>query len=110
MAIISVKDEYVEVLNTLGDLQEGIDSFFKHYAIEKIVEKITELGQKDCQYQTKYGMDYPTFFQKVSEEELFVKQIEESVEKMWEIDLADWEFCYKGAKDWLEKLQIILLI
>jgi hypothetical protein len=54
-------------------------------------------------------MDYPTFTQRMTEDELFSEQVEAKVNKMWEFDLADWEFCYKGVQDWTQKLQTILL-
>jgi hypothetical protein len=54
-------------------------------------------------------MDYLAFSQRIAEDEKFVNQIEATLDKMWEIDLADWEFCYKGIEDWTKKLQNILL-
>lgn len=109
MTIISIDNKYVEVLKTFGDLQQGIDLALRRYAIEQITTKVAELRQKDAFYQAKYGLDYPIFSQRIAEDEVFIKHIETQVNKMWEIDLADWEFCYKGIKDWTQKLQTILL-
>ncbi|MFN6513367.1 MAG: hypothetical protein RMY29_002545 [Nostoc sp. CreGUA01] len=109
MATVSIKDEYIEVLAALGDLQESMDLALKQYTLDKIAAKITELRQRDNKYREKYQLDYSTFSQKVSEDETFIKHIENSVDKVWEIDLADWEFCHKGVEDWIQKLQIILL-
>jgi hypothetical protein len=110
MATISINDKYVEILTVLGDLQDAINAAVQRYTIEQIATKITELRQKEVMYQSKYGLDYPTFAQRIGEDEEFVSQVETRVNKMWEIDLADWEFCYKGIKDWTKKLQGILLI
>lgn len=110
MTTISIPDKYIEVLTTFGDLQEAIDLALRRYTVEQVSGKIAELRQKDKRYQTKYQTDYPTFSQRVAEDEAFVRQIETTIEKMWERDLADWEFCHEGIKDWTQTLQTILLI
>jgi hypothetical protein len=108
MVNVSIKDEYAEILTALGELQDAIDMALKRYTIEQITTKVDELRQRDALYQAKYGGDYPALAQRVAEDEAFVRDIE-SREKLWEVDLADWEFCYKGTHDWLQKLQTILL-
>jgi hypothetical protein len=109
MVTVSIKDEYAEVLTALGELQQAIDVALKRYTIEQITAKVEELRQRDAMYQAKYGLDYPTFVESIAEDEAFVRQVESQVNKMWELDMADWEFCYKGMQDWLHKLQTILL-
>ncbi len=109
MQSISIKDEYAEILSTLGDLQATIDAALQRYAIEKITQKINEFRQQDEGYITKYGMGYADFSTKASIDSEFVTHVEQSIEKTWEIDLAHWEFCHRGIEDWMEKLQTILL-
>jgi len=109
MLTVSIKKEYADILSTFGEPQKAIDLALQRYSIEQITAKIVELRQKEAMYQLKYGMDYPTFTQRLTEDELFSEQVEASVNKMWEFDLADWEFCYKGVQDWTQKLQTILL-
>ena len=109
MVTVSIKDEYAEVLTAFGELQDAIDLALKRYTIEQITAKVDELRQRDAMYQAKYGRDYPTFAQCVAQDETFVRHVESHVNNMWEVDLADWEFCYKGTQDWMKKLQTILL-
>jgi hypothetical protein len=45
----------------------------------------------------------------IAADETFVRHVEAQVNKLWEVDLADWEFCYKGVQDWMKKLEAILL-
>lgn len=110
MVTVSIKDEYVEVLSALGDLQVAMDLAIQRYTIEQITAKVAELRQKNARYHEKYGMDYLTFNQHVSSDEAFINNLESKVTNLWEIDLADWEFCYKGIEDWTRKLQSILLM
>ncbi|MBN1991543.1 MAG: hypothetical protein JW953_02485 [Anaerolineae bacterium] len=109
MATIAVKDKYAEVLTTLGDLQTAVDLALQRYTIEQITTKIDELKRREAIYQDKYGLEYPTFAQSISKDETFINHIETNVSKQWEIDLADWEFCHKGIKDWTQQLQTLLL-
>ena len=109
MQSVSITDEYAEIFSALGDLQTKIDTALQRYAIEQITQKITELRQRDEQYAAKYGLTFAEFSEKTAIDENFVVQIEQDINKTWEVDLADWEFCCKGIEDWMQKLQHILL-
>ena len=109
MTTVAIREKYVEVLSALGDMQSAVDLALQRYTIEQITARIAELRRRDGDYGNKYGMDYLTFAQRTGAEEGFVNQIERQVSKTWEIDLADWEYCYEGAKDWTRQLQSILL-
>lgn len=109
MVTVPIKDEYAEILAALGDLQTAIDLALQRYTLEQITTKIAELRKRDAQYRAQYGLDYTTFAQRIATDETFVRDIETRVNKLWEIDLADWEFCSKGIEDWTHKLQAILL-
>ena len=105
MVTVAIKDKYVEALTVFGDLQAAIDLALQRYTIEQMTIRIAQLRRQAATYQAKYGLDYPTFAQRMAENETFINHIEANVTKLWEIDLADWEFCYKGIGDWTQKLQ-----
>lgn len=109
MTTIAVQDKYAEILTTFGDLQESVDTALQRYTIEQITSKVNELRRRNAKYKDQYGVDYPNFSQRIAEDEKYVEYIEANVSKTWEIDLADWEFCYKGIDDWTRKLQDILM-
>lgn len=109
MMTIVVQEQYVNVLAAFGDLQAAIDAAVRRYALEQMTAKITALRDKDKAYQARYGMTYPAFAQQTAEDEAFVRRVETTITKLWEHDLADWEFCYKGVQDWTQTLQNILL-
>ncbi|MCK4316759.1 MAG: hypothetical protein KAX24_13405, partial [Anaerolineae bacterium] len=60
-------------------------------------------------FQAKYGCDYGVFVERTASDEEFLQEIEATISKTWELDLAEWEFCHKGIEDWTQRLQIILL-
>lgn len=106
---VAVQDKYVRVLEPLGDLQQAVDMALQRYAIDQVAARIAELRQRDQAWQAKYGCDYDTFVQRIARDEAFVAHVEEAISKTWELDLAEWEFCHKGAQDWTRHLQAILL-
>jgi glycerol dehydrogenase-like iron-containing ADH family enzyme len=78
MLTVSIKKEYADILTTFGEPQKAIDLALQRFSIEQITTKIAELRQKEAVYQLKYGMDYPTFTQRIAEDELFINQVKAS--------------------------------
>ncbi len=109
MTTVTVQNKFTEILASFGDVQESVNTAVQRYTIEQITNKITELRRKNEELQKKYELDYSAFVKRTSEDEDFVKTVEANISKMWEVDLADWEFCHKGIEDWSKKLQDILL-
>jgi hypothetical protein len=109
MTTVFINDKYISILSRFGDLQEAVDIALRRYTIDQITDKITELRQKDVGYQTKYKLDYTAFAQQVADDETFVTEVETNTDKMWENDLADWEFCHKRIENWTRTLENILL-
>ena len=109
MLTVSIKDKQAEILTALGGLQPAVDLAIQRYIIEQVTAKISELQQREIIYQNKYGMDYLSFTKRIAEDKEFINQVEANISKLWEIDLADWEFCHQGKQDWIQKLQTILL-
>ncbi len=106
---VSVQGEFVEVLTAFGDLQETVDDALRRYTVEQISSEVAKLRRRAAEYQDRYGMDYPAFARRVAEDAAFVEYVETHINKMWESDLADWEYCHKGIRDWTQKLENILL-
>jgi len=106
---ITIKDKYIETLRDLGNVQEAVELALQRYAIECLTTKISTLRQQEEHYQQRYQSDYPTFVQRIATDETFVQHLETDINKLWEIEMAEWEFCYQGIRDWTQRLQDILL-
>lgn len=106
---VAVQEKYVNVLAGFGSLQDAIDTALQRYAIEQVTTKINDLRRREAKYLAKYGLDYSTFSQRIAHDEGFIEQVEANISKTWELDLAEWEFCYKGIRDWTRQLQALLL-
>lgn len=106
---VAVSERYVKVLAPLGELERVVNLALQRYAIVRIADRIAELRQRDQDLQAKYGCDYETFIKRTASDEEFVREVEATISKTWELDLAEWEFCHKGIEDWAQRLQIILI-
>jgi hypothetical protein len=109
MVNIAIHQKYIQALQVFGDLQETIEQALQRYAVERITEKIVKLSEREKAYQAQYGMKYPLFEKKIAEDYDFATHVEKDIALTWELDLADWEFCYKGIQDWTRKLTTILM-
>ena len=109
MISVAIKDKYAETLTTFGELETTIDEALQKFSIEQIGHRIIELARLEARYQTKYGMNFEQFSQRLATEEGFAGWVEANVEKLWEADLIDWEFCHEGIQDWKRQLDTVLL-
>ncbi|MCI5151421.1 MAG: hypothetical protein D3916_18935 [Candidatus Electrothrix sp. MAN1_4] len=107
---ITIKNSYADILSSFNDdLQSAVDAALQRYLIDEIAGKINELRKKEQVFRKKYDCDYKTFALRTAEDEEYIDTVEKTISKLWENDLADWEFCQKGIKDWTRTLQNILL-
>jgi hypothetical protein len=109
MITVAIPDKYAKALSALGDVQTAVDLALQRYTVEQVTSKIEHLRQRVQVYEAKYGMDYHTLTQRAARDEAFVHKIEATINPLWELDLADWEFCVKGIEDWTQTLQTLLL-
>ena len=109
MSAVVIREKYITALSPFGDLQTAVDLALERYTIEQIAEKLAELRQREAIYREKYGLDFNAIAGRVSSDERFVTELEARGFKTWEADLADWEFCHEGSRDWTRRLQTLLL-
>ena len=108
MVTVAIDERYADLFTMLGGIQESANLAMQRYVVEQITTKISELKGRDATYAQKYGMSYTQFLNNLETVE-FVEKVEAEISNIWEIDLADWEFCHEGVKDWTRKLQSVLL-
>ncbi len=106
-----IRNNYSEVLYSFGkDLQSAVDTALQKYLIDLITSEIAGLRKRELIFEAKFRCDYKSFSQRMAEDEEFVIDTEKKVSKLWESDMAEWEFCHKGIDDWTKKLRNILLM
>ena len=106
---VAIQDRFAQMLAPLGDLRQTVDTALRRFAIEQITTKINELRRRDREFAVKYGCDYETFKRKSARDAQFVTKVEGNISAVWELDLAEWQFCHEGVRDWSQRLQEILL-
>lgn len=62
MAVIALDAKYINVLESLGNAEDGLAEAVRRYATERIAACIAELHREISQIQVTYGLPYEQFY------------------------------------------------
>jgi len=100
---IALDTKYVNVLESLGNAEDGLAEAVRRYATERIGEKIAQLHREISQIQAVYGISYELFYARVTTDEKYVTALR-SAHPTWERDFNTWEFLTDEQSVWLGRL------
>jgi len=106
MTTLTLNPKYVDILQTLGNLEEIVEEAVHRYAVEQINERIEKAQQKIQIFEAKYGVPYEQFCELITTDETFLEKLEE-IDCTWEADLNSWEFYTEDLSVWLGRLKHI---
>lgn len=106
MAAIALDTKYVNVLESLGNAEDGLAEAVRPYAAERIGEKIAQLHREISQIQAIYGIPYEMFYARITTDDAYVNSLRET-HPLWERDFNTWEFLVEERSVWLGRLEDI---
>lgn len=106
MTAIALDAKYVNVLESLGNAQDGLAEAVRRYAAERIGEKIAQLHREISQMQATFGIPYEMFYARITTGDSFVESLHET-HPLWERDFNTWEFLMEEQSVWLGRLEDI---
>ncbi len=106
MTAITLDAKYVNVLESLGNAEDGLAEAVRRYATERIGERIAHLHREISQLQAVYGISYELFYARVTTDEKYVSALR-AAHPMWERDFNTWEFLVEEQSAWLGRLEDI---
>lgn len=106
MTAIALDTKYVNVLESLGNVEDGLAEAVRRYAIERVGEKIARLHREISQMQEVYGIPYEMFYARVTTDDAYVATLRDA-HPMWERDFNTWEFLVEEQSKWLGRLEDI---
>lgn len=106
MTAITLDARYINVLESLGNAEDGLAEAVRRYATERIGARIAQLHREISQIQVVYGLPYEQFYARVTTDEEFVETLR-SVHPLWERDFNTWEFLIEEQSVWLGRLEDI---
>ena len=106
MTAIGLDAKYVNVLESLGNPQDGLAEAVRRYATERVGARIAQLHREISQIQVIYGLPYEQFYARVATDEEFVEALR-SRHPLWERDFNTWEFLIEEQSVWLGRLEKI---
>jgi hypothetical protein len=106
MTTLTLDPKYVDILQALGSLEESLEEAVRRYAIERIGERIGSLQHEILIFQTKYGISYEQFSDRITTDIEFVEELRKKY-PTWERDFNAWEYYVKELSEWLGHLESI---
>ena len=106
MTTLTLSPKYVNVLQSLGSLEENLEEAIRSYAIERIGERIGKLQHEILTFQARYDLPYEKFYAHITTDEEFVKNLRQS-HPTWERDFNAWEYDIEELNEWLGRLESI---
>jgi len=107
MTTLSLAPEYLNVLQTLGNVEEILKDAVRAYAVEQIGQRIGKLQHEISAFRIEYGLSYERFYAGITTDEDFVKQLRQT-HPLWERDFNAWQYYVEELQEWLGRLEIIL--
>ncbi len=107
MATVTIKTDYIKILDALGSLDTIVEDAIRKYLIDKCVERIEESKRKIEDFEKKYDCNYADFISKISTAE-GLKAVEKT-SLNWEGDMTEWEYWENELKEWKARLEDILM-
>ena len=112
MSTVTVSKKYTDILAPLGDVQQAVDEALRHYAVERIGQRIAELRRQTRPWEEKYDCTYEVFYARVTGDEGYVANLRQS-HPTWERDFQQWEFYVEEMRElgsgngWIARLENI---
>jgi uncharacterized small protein (DUF1192 family) len=106
---LELDDGLVEVLHSLGNLEEITQFALKRYSIDEILRRIEELKKEITKWEMKYNMSRDQFQTKIVDDEQFLDNLNQQ-HPMWEADFMYWESQQRELDQWMKRLEAILKI
>jgi hypothetical protein len=91
MITLTLNPKYVDVLRAFGSLEETVEEAIHRYAVERINERIEKLRSEVLTFETKYGMSYEQFYNRIMADDEFVENLWNS-NPTWKVDFSAWEY------------------
>ena len=105
MSTATVSKKYADILAPLGDIQQAVDEALRHYAVERVGQRIAELRRQTRPWEEKYDCTYEVFYARVTGDEEYVANLRQKY-PTWERDFQQWEFYVEEMREFAGRLEI----
>ncbi len=106
MTTLTIDIKHADILQSFGNLEEIVEKALYDYAIKRINERIEKYQQEAQLFETKYGMPYESFFDRIMSDDEFVKNLW-GADPTWKTDLPVWKYYAEGLAEWHGRLKNI---
>lgn len=104
MAALAVREKYLATLKVFGDVEQQADTAVEEYVTRRIIERIKAARAHVSEFETRYGMMYSAFAERVQLDEQFYNQVNQQ-NPLWEQDALVWRHWDDELNNWIANLK-----
>lgn len=94
METITIREEWLSIIERMGDVQQFIDTAVKSYLVQHLTFTLEKLRNEINGFEQKYGGAFSEVKEKMEHNEKFARSLD-SIDKAWESDFLNWEVLCK---------------
>ncbi len=108
MSTVAIRDEFVELLSVLGDVESEVDDALRRYLLDRASERMEHCRKEIRHFEQVYGRSFDDFTTTItSEDNPLLDQIERQ-HLTWEADYNAWETYVQELERWKKRLSDLL--
>ncbi len=101
--VIPIQANLKSLLQAIGTPETIVFQALRRYLLEICWQRLESAEQQVAMYEERYKLDYAIFYQKVTQDELFLTELEGRY-PMWEADALEWHYRLEERELWQQRL------
>lgn len=93
----------MELVHVLGEPAAVVPAAVRQYVVDRCLQRLESAEAKAGVYVRGYGMDYKTFSRRVTTDQVFLDQLNQT-HPLWESDAIEWACRMEEVELWRERL------
>ncbi|MBI4641767.1 MAG: hypothetical protein HY731_13810 [Candidatus Tectomicrobia bacterium] len=107
METITIKEEWLPIIERLGDVQHVTNTALKSYLVQQLTSTLEKLREEIKGFEQKYEGTFPKVKKKMEQNERFARSLD-LIDKAWENDFLNWEILCQEYRQCEAELKTLL--
>jgi|GEM_PF-6837968 len=108
MSNVSIRNEFVELLSVLGDVESEVDDALRRYLLDRASERLEHCRKEIRHFEQIYSRSFDDFASALaSENSAFLDEVE-GQHPTWEADYNTWETYVQEFERWKKRASDLL--
>ena len=108
MSNVAIRNEFVELLSVLGDLESEVDDALRRYILDRASERMERCREEIRYFEQVYGHSFEDFAAALASEDSPLLDEIERHHPTWEADYNTWETYAQEFERWKKRVSDLL--